>query len=300
MGGNGFIGSHLVDSLGGAGHSVRVFDKHPEKFRPETPGVDYRYGSFDNPLDMAGVVDGMDAVVHLVSTTVPQTSNDDPAFDVRSNLLPTLALLDACVLKRVKRVVYLSSGGTVYGNPGSLPVAEDAPKEPYCSYGVTKLAVEKYLLYYEHQFGLSPRILRPSNVYGPRQDPAGIQGAPAVFLKRVGSGKKITVWGDGSVVRDYLYVEDLCRGILAALSDQSRHRIFNLGAGLGHSLSQLLQAVEKITGKKALVEYGAPREFDVKAVYLDVARAREHLDWRPAAGLEHGLSQTWKFLEKLP
>lgn len=218
LGGNGFIGSHLVDRLLLAGHGVRIFDRNEELYRRPLAGVEYCYADFGNRTLLAEALDGIDIVFHLISTTVPKTSNDDPAFDVMSNVVETIALLEKCVARGIKKVVFLSSGGTVYGAPAALPVSEDSPTNPECSYGITKLTIEKYLALFNHLYGLDYVVVRPSNPYGPRQNLLGIQGAISVFLGRVAARKPIEVWGDGQIVRDYVYVEDLVEGIYRAAS----------------------------------------------------------------------------------
>ncbi len=298
LGGTGFIGSHLVDKLLAAGQEVRAFDRHPELFRAAVPGVEYRFGSFDHAQDLVQLFDGVDHVYHLVSTTLPKTSNDDPAFDVTSNLVPTLRLLDLCVKAQIKRVIYVSSGGTVYGEPVHLPVAEDAPTEPNCSYGATKVAIEKYLHYYRHQFNLDSVVVRPSNAYGPRQNPKGIQGAIGVFLGHVLKDQPIEIWGDGSVVRDYVYVEDLAEGILKAGTLDAPSKVFNFGSGAGNSLLDILARIERLTGKKADIRFSAARRFDASRIWLDISRAERELAWRPRMSLDDGISATLQFLRE--
>ncbi len=298
IGGNGFIGSHLVDRLLAGGHAVRVFDRHPEAYRAPLAGVEYRYGSFDHRQDLAGALEGVNLVFHLANTTLPKTSGDDPAFDLTSNLLPTLALLEECA-RRGQRLVFTSSGGTVYGDSDRLPLAEDSPTHPVSAYGVTKLAVENYLFYFNHQLGLDYAVVRPSNAYGPRQNPAGIQGAIPVFLGKVLRGESIEIWGDGSAVRDYVYVEDLADGLFRAATLKSASRVFNLGSGQGHSLKDVIAQVEKASGLKASVKYQPARSFDVKAVQLDISRAGRELGWKPATTLEAGVARTWDFVKGL-
>lgn len=300
IGGNGFIGSHLVDRLLRAGHAVRVFDRQPESHRSPLAGVEYATGDFGNRQLVAEALDGIDVAFHLASTTLPKTSNDDPAFDVRTNVVDTLGVLDACVARGVGRVVYASSGGTVYGPPAALPVDEDAPAAPMCSYGIAKLSVEKYLELYRRLRGLDYVAVRPSNPYGPRQNPGGIQGAVGVFLGVIARRRPIEVWGDGSIVRDYLYVADLADGIYrAAVAERPPHRVYNLGSGAGVSVRELIGEIEAVVGRAVDVKYQPARAFDVPAIYLDVARAGQDLGWRPTTPLREGLKETWEFIRSL-
>ena len=169
LGGSGFIGSHLVDALLADGQRVRVFDRQPDRFRDALTGVDYRFGSLADVSDVAEALAGVDVVFHLVSTSVPSTSNLDPVADIEGNLVTAVQLLDQMTRLDVRRIVFLSSGGTVYGNPGTSPVTETDPLRPICSYGVVKVAIENYLFMYQDLHGIEPVILRPSNPIGPRQ-----------------------------------------------------------------------------------------------------------------------------------
>lgn len=299
LGGNGFIGSHLVDRLLANGHMVRVFDKYEERYRKPLPQVDYRHGDFGNRGLLAEALQGIDMVFHLISTSLPKTSNDDPAYDVQSNVIETLFLLEKCLEFGVKKVVYISSGGTVYGRPLHLPVTEDSPHEPECSYGITKLTIEKYLSLYRQLHGLEYVVVRPSNPYGSRQNPHGIQGAIPVFLGKVSRGEPVEIWGDGEVVRDYLYIDDLVDGICCAAFTRSTERIFNMGSGEGVSLNQLVTTIRAVTRKELVVNYSPSRSFDVPAIYLDVARAKAQLGWTPVTSLRDGLLRTWDFIGSL-
>lgn len=299
LGGNGFIGSHLVDRLLAEDHSVRVFDKYPERYRKPLPEVDYRFGDFGNRGLLAEALQGIDIVFHLISTSLPKTSNDDPAYDVQSNVIETLFLLEKCLEFGIKKVVYISSGGTVYGRPLSLPVLEDAPHEPECSYGITKLTIEKYLALYRQLHGLEYVVVRPSNPYGSRQNPHGIQGAIPVFLGKVANGEPVEIWGDGEVVRDYLYIDDLVDGICRAAFTASPERVFNIGSGEGVSLNRLVAIIREVTGREVPVNYSPSRSFDVPAIYLDISRAQKQLGWQPVTPLREGIRSTWEFISSL-
>ena len=299
LGGNGFIGSHLVDKLLAEGHTVSVFDKYPERYRLPLPQVDYRFGDFGNRGLLAEALAGIDMVFHLISTSLPKTSNDDPAYDVQSNVIETLFLLEKCLESGVNKVIYISSGGTVYGRPTQLPIAENGATEPECSYGITKLMIEKYLALYQHLYGLAYVVVRPSNPYGSRQNPQGIQGAIPVFLGKVAKGEPIDIWGDGEVVRDYLYIDDLVDGICRAAFTDSAVKIFNIGSGEGVSLNRLVASIRAVTGKDVAVNYSPSRSFDVPAIYLDVSRAQTELGWQPVTPLHEGIRRTWEFISSL-
>jgi UDP-glucose 4-epimerase len=299
LGGNGFIGSHLVDRLLAEGHKVRVFDKYEEHYRKPVAEVDYCVGDFGNRGMLSEALAGTDMVFHLISTTLPKTSNDDPAFDVQSNVVETIFLLEQCVANKIRKVVFISSGGAIYGNPLSLPISENCPTEPECSYGITKLAVEKYLALFNHLHDLDYVVLRPSNPYGNRQNPDGIQGAVSVFLGRIAQGKTLEIWGDGRVVRDYIFIDDLIDGIYKAATVNALSRVFNLGSGIGHSLNEIIEVIRKVTGREVKVAYQAKRSFDVPGIYLDICRAKQELSWAPSVSLETGIEKTWRFVEKL-
>lgn len=299
LGGNGFIGSHLVDKLLAEGHQVRVFDKYEEHYRKPMHDVDYRFGDFGNRGMLADALEGIDTVYHLISTSLPKTSNDDPIFDVQSNVIETLFLLEQCVAKKIKKLVFISSGGTIYGKPATLPIAEDSPTEPECSYGITKLTIEKYLALFNHLYGLDYTIVRPANPYGSRQNPSGIQGAISVFLGRVSKNEPIEIWGDGEVVRDYVYIEDLATGIYQAGITNNPLRIFNLGSGRGHSLNEIVAVIREVTGREVKVEYKPKRSFDVPKIYLDITRAKKELFWNPSTSLEEGIATTWRFIRSI-
>jgi UDP-glucose 4-epimerase len=295
-GGGGFIGSHLVDRLHERGHTVRVYGRNPSRFRGAPEGTEFVEGELGNHGLIRGAVDGLDTVFHFVSTTIPKTSNDDPIYDVRSNLVDALVLLEACVDAGVRKVVFSSSGGTVYGVPKTLPIAEEHPTDPITSYGIVKLGVEKYLGLFHRLHGLDYAALRISNPYGARQDPAGQQGAISVFFDRIRSGETITIWGDGQVVRDYLYVSDLVDALEAAALTETERKVFNVGSGLGVSLNELVALMGETAGAEPRVEYLPGRSFDVPASVLDVGRARAELGWSPKTDLREGLARTWRWI----
>jgi UDP-glucose 4-epimerase len=216
---------------------------------------------------------------------------------IKANLLPSVSLFEACLHAKVGRVIFISSGGTIYGPARSLPIPETHPQNPINGYGINKLMVEKYLEMHNYLYGLDYTIVRPSVPYGPRQNPLGKQGAVAVFLYRVAKQLPIVIWGDGSVTRDYFYISDLVEALVACAERKTMHeRVFNIGGGSEISLNTLLKSIEGVVGKKGVVEYQPARKFDAPRIALDINRAKRELDWKPKVSLQQGITQTWDWM----
>ncbi len=293
LGGRGFIGSHLVDALLERGYVVRCFDR--PRVQPlgdlhlENERFELYEGDFVSEADVAGALQGCHACFHLVCTTLPKSSNADPIFDVESNVLGSVRLLNQALKSGLKKIIFLSSGGTVYGVSEQIPILETHPTDPVCSYGITKLSIEKYLHLFHVLYGLDYTVLRLANPFGEGQRVQASQGAVAVFLGKILRGEPIEIWGDGSVVRDYIYIHDAVDAMLAALERTTSERVFNIGSGRGHSLNELIDLMEAVTGRTADRRYLAGRQFDVAANVLSIGRAKQLLDWSPKVGLDSGL-----------
>jgi UDP-glucose 4-epimerase len=295
LGGRGFIGSHLVDALLARGHFVRCFDRPHVAPLGEAhlsnPNFELYEGDLVSEADVTEALVGCEVCFHLVSTTLPKSSNADPVFDVESNVLGTVRLLTHAIKSGLKKVIFVSSGGTVYGVPTQLPIPETHPTNPVCSYGISKLAIEKYLGLFNQLHGLDYTVLRIANPYGERQRTHASQGAVAVFLGKVLRGEPVEIWGDGSVVRDYIYIADVVDALLIALERTSSEHVFNIGAGRGHSLNEVLDAIENVTGRAADRHYLPGRVFDVPASVLSIAQAEQFLGWSPQVSFEQGLER---------
>lgn len=300
IGGGGFLGSHLAQHLLASGHIVRIYGRKPTAIARQWPGdshVEWVEGDFLDHHRLATAIDGCDAVVHLVSTTLPRSSNENPRYDVESNLTGTLRLLELIRRFPIKRFVFASSGGTIYGDPRSVPILESHPTDPKCSYGIVKLAIEKYLQL-EHQLhGLDYRVLRLANPYGERQGNMSQHGAVATFVASALNGQEITIWGDGSVVRDYFHAADAATAFGQALSYQGEHRIFNIGSGTGVSLNEILSIIEAQTGSELRIVYKDRRVFDVPINVLDTSLARDQLKWTPRISLQEGIARKMRWLK---
>ncbi len=297
LGGNGFIGSHLVDNLLAAGHEVCVFDRGEERHRPPLEKVHYAFGSFADAGDYCAELDRVDVVFHLISTTVPSTSNDNPVKDVEGNLVSTLNLLQLLIQKNVPRLVFLSSGGTVYGVPDTVPVTERAPRRPICSHGVIKSAIEQYLYMFNSLYGLEYAVLRVSNPYGERQGHIGVQGVIATFVDKMLRDESVEVWGDGSIERDYIYVGDVADACRIAAESET-NGIFNIGSGQGNSIDDIIAALSVASGRQLAPVYKPGRSFDVPRNVLDCTKAAETLGWRATTDLTEGIERTWSWAEQ--
>jgi UDP-glucose 4-epimerase len=305
LGGAGFIGSHLATSLLSAGHAVRIFDRpqrDTEHVRTQQfswhADVEWVEGDFTNPVDTERAIAGQEIVYHLVSTTLPKTSNDNPLYDVESNLGGSLNMLRLAVRHAVRKVIFISSGGTVYGVPRQIPIVETHPTDPVCSYGIVKLAIEKYLRLFHAQHGLGYCVLRLANPFGERQRIASAQGAVTTFLQRALRQQVIEIWGDGSVVRDYIYIADAVEAMTAAMAAQADAQVINVGSGAGQSLNDILGAIEKLLGRPVERRYAAARQFDVPVNILDISRARSLLGWHPRVAFAEGLARTAEWLSR--
>jgi UDP-glucose 4-epimerase len=300
LGGKGFIGSHLVDALLREGFPITAFDRAniPSLNDAATAArVTWIDGDFTSDADVGAALAGCEVVFHLVSTTLPQSSNADPVFDVETNVAGTVRMLNHAVKSGVKKVIFISSGGTVYGVPRQVPIPEDHPTDPICSYGITKLAIEKYLHLYRTLHGLDYTVLRLSNPFGERQRTTAAQGAVAVFMGKVLRGDKIEIWGDGSVVRDYVYIGDAVAAMVKAIGYNGREHVFNIGSGAGITLKDIIAGIEQVTSRKADCRYTAARAFDVPVSVLALDRARDALAWTPSTPFTDGLRKMLAWMQ---
>jgi len=299
LGGGGFLGGHLVEALQRDGILVRVFDRTPRRAaRCQIDSTtEWFEGDFGNRGDVAAALQGCDVAFHLVSTTLPRSSNEDPVHDLESNLLPTVRFLDAAIESGLRKVVFASSGGTVYGVPKAIPIAESHPTHPICSYGIHKLAIEHYLHLYHSLHGLDYCALRLANPFGERQRSDTSQGAIAVFLDQALRGEVVSIWGDGSAIRDYIYVGDAVRAFGLAARSPNATGVFNIGSGTGHSVENLLEDIERLLGRAVARRYLGGRAFDVPVNVLDSASAYQAFGWKACVPFPKALERTLNWLQ---
>ena len=300
LGGNGFIGSAIVRHLVKDNVPVRVMDRSCPNSRSlgeVIDNIEYVEKDFFNERALADALTGAKNIFHCITSTYPGEANDNPIFDVETNIIGTIKLLEN--LKPYYnsiRLFFLSSGGAIYGNPIGLPISELHPTEPISSYGISKLTIERYLYMHKVLFGLNYVSFRISNPYGETQDPRAGFGMVTTVLYKTMVGDTIEVWGDGNNVRDYVYIDDAVGAIVRAKDIDTKENIYNIGSGSGTSINELLEIVKNVTGKNPIVKYTPRRAFDVEKNYLDIERAKSEFNWKPEFDMSSGIEKVWKHM----
>ena len=288
-GGTGFIGSHLVEHLIGIGKKVRILTRNydlPVRLKPFEQDIELVLGDITDVITIKKALKGVEYVVHLAWTTVPKNATENPVFDVQSNVIGTLHLLDQCLVEKVKKVIFISSGGTVYGTPKQIPIPESHDLMPISAYGISKVMVERYIQLYHHLHGLDYTIFRVANAFGDGQNIKSGQGVIGIWLDKAKKGEALEVWGDGSDTRDYIHVKDIAKAITASIIQENKEeKIFNLGSGEGHSLNEIAQIVQKKVNHQLEVNHFEHRGFDVSHNVLDISKIKEVYQWKPEISL---------------
>lgn len=295
-GGAGFIGSHVVDRLTCDGYQVIVIDDLSSGRRENLPaGAELVVADVTSEEARAAMErSAPDLIVHTAAQISVSRSTREPLLDARINVLGTINVLEAARAIGSAKVVFISSGGTVYGQPDEIPVNESHPFGPENPYGASKLAGEVYLGMYRKSFGVESTALRLANIYGPRQDPHGEAGVVAIFTQAMLADAPITIFGDGNDERDYVYVSDVVDAVIAAAATDGLDAC-NIGTGKGTNVNDLCDMLTELTGYKREALYGPPRPGDIHAISLDAGLARAELGWSPKVALKAGLAQTVEF-----
>jgi len=298
-GGAGFIGSHVVDKYIANGYEVVVVDNlSTGRLSNLNPAATFYKLDIRSP-QMADLFEKEkpDYVNHHAAQMDVRRSVVAPLFDSDVNILGSINLIENAVKHQVKRIVYISTGGAVYGEPEYLPCDESHPINPICQYGASKHTVEHYLYIYHKLYGLEYAVLRYPNVYGPRQDPHGEAGVVAIFTGQMLDGMETVMNGDGEQQRDFTYVGDCARANLLALDAPGGAAIYNLGSGVGTSINKIYKVLKEITGYKLSLVYGPAKAGETRHIYLDATRAKQELGWTPTVSLEEGLRQTVEYFK---
>lgn len=303
LGAASFIGTNLTIELAkNAENEITLVDRCKDFFNPiinmNLKNIRIIESGLTVDTDFDSILKNQEVVYHLVSTTVPTTSNQHISQELVSNVVFSANLFEACIRCGVKKVVFISSGGTVYGKEVDCPLKEKTATYPISSYGVQKVTIEKLLYLYRYMYGLDYRIIRLANPYGPHQRPNGVLGAVTTFTYKALKGDEITVYGDGSVVRDFIYIDDAIRAIMKIVEGENKHRTFNLGCGYGTSIKQVLTTIERTLGIKLNVSYVEGRKVDVPTNYLDISRYEKYYGALNPISLEEGIRKTADFMKQ--
>ena len=301
-GGAGFIGSHVADALLAAGYAVVVIDDLSSGSRASVPAAaQFQHLDVRSPEAATLVREGQfDLLVHLAAQMDVRKSVVDPMNDASVNIIGALNLLEAVRASPHRpRVVFASTGGAVYGDFIEPPCKETAPKDPESPYGIAKLSVEYYLAYYARIHGLDTIVLRFANVFGPRQNPHGEAGVASIFCQRILAGRSLTVFGDGEQTRDYVFVGDVVRAVLAgamrplAAPGRLDDRSFNIGTGTPTSVLALADALQRAAGSNVPIEFAPTRPGEQQRSFVSIDKAARLLGWSPTVSLADGLKQTF-------
>ena len=299
-GGAGFIGSHVVDALISAGYEVVVVDDlSTGNLANLNPAATFYQVDIRSP-QLAEVFEKERPayVDHHAAQMDVRRSIADPLFDAEVNVIGSINLIECCRRYGVKRLIYISTGGAVYGEPEYLPCDEAHPVNPICPYGASKHTVEHYLYMYQQNYGLDYIVLRYPNVYGPRQDPHGEAGVVAIFTGQMLAGGQVVINGDGEQQRDFVYVEDCAQANLMAMTSQNANQIYNLGYGRGTTVNEIFTTLKKITGYQPHAIHGPAKVGETRQIYLDATKAQKELGWKPTVDLEEGLQRTADYFKR--
>lgn len=295
FGASGFMGRHLLRRLASRGDAVRAVSRHfDEQIRGAWPAtVDFVEADFRDPIGMAAALDGLDVVVQLVSTSSPASQNRHATFDIQENVLPHVAFMQAAVDAGVRRYVFASSGGTVYGPGVATPTSEQVATNPICSHGLTKLTIENYLRMHARVDDLETVILRIANAFGPEQVFRKGQGLIPAVLNRVSQGQPVQVVGDGTAVRDYVFIDDVVDALEAAAKRAlPATGVFNVGSGRGRTVVDVLDTLEHELGHPIERLHVPARRTDTDVSVLDISAAASRLAWRPRIDFGEGIRRT--------
>lgn len=292
LGASGFIGKSVAYELAKS-FDIRTFARKKAPGFDAYENIESVTGNFATVQTFNDILKDIDTVVHLICTTVPTDDTKHIPSEILDNIIPTVRLLESMVHSKVKNIIFASSAGTVYGETGDLINSVSSPLNPRCGYGVQKCVIEKYLEFYALRYDINIKIMRITNPYGWGQDTNKMQGLIPIFINKLLNGEEISIYGDGSHERDYLFIEDLAQAVRRVIEYSGDEHIFNIGYGRYYSINQIVEYMEKTVGRKfKRINYTKSRFCDVHKSYVDAGRTQEILNWKPLISLETGIGLT--------
>jgi UDP-glucose 4-epimerase len=303
LGGAGFIGTNLAEYFVKQNVEIFVFDRKEsnwENVKQFVPESNIIFGDFNDLDSLNDLLENhkIDIVVHLIASIIPETTIEKVVNELNQNLVNTIYLLEKMRQSGINKLVFFSSGGTVYGNNSQAVNSENSQTVPINSYGWTKLCIEKYIQMQSYRYGLQYLIVRPSNPYGRYQNIFGRQGLIAVTLGKVLNGQPIEIWGDGSVIRDYIFVEDLSRIVFELIQKNRWNEIYNIGSGIGTSINDVIDTIESVIGNKLIRKYKDARTIDFPVNILNNTKLYEQLGELDFISLKEGINRTWEWVTR--
>ena len=293
LGGGGFLGRALSTELCDRSAVVAGYGHPPSEGDRVDGRVRWQDGDFSDLDALAGAVDGQELVFHVLGSSIPEVADLDAAEDLAAHVYWTVKLLDVCLAARVRRLVFASSGGAVYGIPSVIPTPEGAATEPISAYGTNRVAIEKYLALYQYRHGLDYQVLRIGNAYGPGQSPFRRQGVVAATLYRGLTGQPLQIWGAGETTRDFIHIDDVVAAFVHAVDYAGPHRVMNVGGGEGRRLDDVIDDVKRLLKiPDAPVVRKPRRPGDVPVSILDSGLIQRSTSWRPCVAWNEGLADT--------
>ncbi|PKP59760.1 MAG: UDP-glucose 4-epimerase [Candidatus Altiarchaeales archaeon HGW-Altiarchaeales-1] len=299
-GGAGFIGSNLADELLKQGHSVKVLDNlttgRMENLSNATKSGKFKFYKGDLRDFDTKILKDVEIIFHLAAQIDVRKSVENPVYDMDINIKGSINLIQQAINSNVKKIIYSSSGGAIYGEPTILPADENTNIKPVSPYGASKFAVECYLHTFSKIYGLKYTAMRYGNVYGRRQDPLGEAGVIAIFFGRLSQNKIPVIFGDGTQTRDYVSVDDVVKANIAAIDKLKKYNEYNVGTGKETSVNELVSVMEKIFSKKIIPIYEKERPGEVKRIYLDIKRLQNELNFMPD-DIETGMKKVYEWMK---
>lgn len=301
LGGCGFIGRHLVEEIlkNDKDANVTIVDIFEDEYFKKVSNITQIKKSFSQILDFDNLISNANIIYHLISTTTPNDFTDKIKQDFDDTIMPTIKLLESISKYKDKKFIFVSSGGTVYGECQNIPIKENENLNPICTYAVQKVVIEKYIEAYAHLYNMKYIICRLANPYGIGQNIQKKQGIIPIFVHKILKGESLQIWGDGESIRDYIYIDDAVNALFLLSQYNGKKHIFNVGSGIGYSINQIIELIMKeLDIQKHIIEYLPERMCDVKRNILDISNVTMELGWKPKVCLEKGLQKILELLQR--